>query len=43
MNGPEDCGTPQGNGKGDDAGLNLRLFEGMAGSNGIGFDCSALP
>jgi hypothetical protein len=43
MNGPEDCGTLQGDGKNDDSGLNLWLFEGMAGSNGIGFDCSALP
>jgi len=43
MNGPEDCGTLQGDGKGDDKGLNLWLFEGMAGSNGIGFDCSTLP
>ena len=43
MNGPEDCGSAQGNGKSDDKGLNLWLFEGMAGSNGIGFDCSALP
>jgi hypothetical protein len=43
MNGPEDCGTLQGDGKNNDSGLNLWLFEGMAGSNGIGFDCSALP
>jgi len=43
MNGPEDCGTLQGDGKNNDSGLNLWQFEGMAGSNGIGFDCSALP
>lgn len=43
MNGPEDCGSAQGDGKTNDKGLNLWLFEGMAGTNGIGFDCSALP
>ena len=43
MNGPEDCGSPQGNGKDDSSSnVNLWLFEGMAGSNGIGFDCSSL-
>ena len=43
MNGPEDCGTAQGNGKNDeDSDLNLWLLEGMAGANGIGFDCSSL-
>jgi hypothetical protein len=41
MNGPEDCGSAQGDGKSNDRGLNLWLLEGMAGSNGIGFDCSA--
>jgi hypothetical protein len=43
MNGPEDCGAAEGNGKTDDKGLNAWLFEGMAGSNGVGFDCSTLP
>jgi hypothetical protein len=43
MNGPEDCGTPQGDGKSDDKGLNLWLLEGMGGTNGIRFDCSTLP
>jgi len=42
MNGPEDCGTAQGNGKDDSsANLNFWLLEGMAGSNGVGFDCSS--
>ena len=40
MNGPEDCGTAQGDGKSDDKGLNLWLFEGMAGTNGLSLDCS---
>jgi len=43
MNGPEDCGLPLGDGKSDDKGLNLWLFEGMAGTNGVGLNCSALP
>jgi hypothetical protein len=43
MNGPEDCGMPEGDGKRNDMGLNLWLFEGMAGTNGVGLDCSALP
>ena len=35
MNGPEDCGTSQGNGKSNDPGLlNLWLFEGMDGQGG---------
>lgn len=35
MDGPEDCGTQQGNGKGDDSSLiNDFLFEGMTGENG---------
>ena len=43
MNGPEDCGSVQGDGKSNDRGLNLWFFEGMAGTNGIGLDCSVLP
>ncbi len=43
MNGPEDCGLAQGNGKGDDSGfLNLWLLEGMAGS-GQSFLCTPEP
>ncbi|MBW1998255.1 MAG: hypothetical protein JRJ29_09865, partial [Deltaproteobacteria bacterium] len=39
MNGPEDCGKPQGDGK-DKAGfINDWLFEGMAGS-GLSLDCT---
>ena len=41
MNGPEDCGLPQGDGKDDDAGLaNIWALEGMAG-NGLALDCTA--
>jgi hypothetical protein len=39
MNGPEDCGKPQGNGKDNKSGLNLWTFEGMAG-NGLTLDCT---
>ena len=43
MNGPEDCGLAQGNGKGDDSGfLNLWLLEGMSGS-GQSFLCTPEP
>ncbi len=43
MNGPEDCGLAQGNGKSDDSGLlNLWLLEGMAGS-GQSFLCTPEP
>jgi hypothetical protein len=36
MNGPEDCGLPAGDGKGNDAGLlNDWLFEGMAGDQAL--------
>jgi hypothetical protein len=42
MDGPEDCGTPQGNGKKNDGGLNLWLFEGMTGEKGS-FDCTVPP
>ena len=39
MNGPEDCGQPQGNGKGDDPVLlNDWLFEGMSGD--LTLDCT---
>ncbi|MFC1532529.1 hypothetical protein ACFL7M_04060 [Thermodesulfobacteriota bacterium] len=41
MNGPEDCGTAQGNGKGNEAGLiNDWLLEGMTLGNGGLFDCN---
>ena len=40
MNGPEDCGNPQGNSKDNNSGrLNLWTFEGMAG-NGLTLDCT---
>jgi serine-aspartate repeat-containing protein C/D/E len=43
MNGPEDCGLPQGNNKGDeDDLLNLWLLEGMAGSD-QSFLCNPEP
>ena len=43
MDGEEDCGTRQGNGKGNDAGkVNDWLLEGMIGEGGA-LDCSALP
>ena len=42
MNGAEDCGTPQGNGKGNDASLlNDWLFGGFSGAGGS-LDCSDL-
>ena len=44
MNGPEDCGVEMGDGKDNtDGDVNLWLFEGMQGTNGVGFDCSELP
>jgi hypothetical protein len=44
MNGPEDCGKPEGDGKDNNSSyLNLWLFEGMKGTNDISLDCSALP
>jgi hypothetical protein len=44
MNGPEDCGAPMGDGKDNTQGdVNLWLFEGMQGTNGVGLDCSELP
>jgi len=39
MNGLEDCGKPQGNGKDNNSGLNLWIFEGMAG-NGLTLNCT---
>ena len=39
MNGPEDCGSPQGNNKNNDDGLNVWLFNGMKGLDGSGFTC----
>ncbi len=43
MNGSEDCGSAQGNNKGDDAGLvNDFVFAGMAGSSGA-IGCPAVP
>lgn len=39
MNGPEDCGMPEGDGKDNKAGyINTWIFEGMAG-NGLALDC----
>ncbi len=38
MNGPEDCGSSQGNGKDNQSGLNLWIFEGMAGN--LTLDCN---
>jgi hypothetical protein len=44
MNGPEDCGKPEGDGKDNSSSyLNLWAFEGMKGTNDISLDCSALP
>ena len=44
MNGPEDCGGALGDGKDNNGGnINLWRFEGMQGTNGVGFDCSELP
>jgi hypothetical protein len=41
MDGPEDCGTAQGNGKNNDAGLiKDLLLEGMTLGNGGFFDCT---
>ena len=41
MNGPEDCGLPQGNSKDDDpVFLNEWLLEGLVGSNGVALQCS---
>ncbi len=38
MNGSEDCGTNQGNGKDNDSGINDWLLDGMTGEKGM-FDC----
>ncbi len=38
MNGPEDCGSDQGNGKDNQSGLNLWIFKGMAGN--LTLDCT---
>ena len=44
MNGPEDCGKLQGDGKGNDSSrINEWLLEGMEGDNGSGFHCTILP
>ena len=44
MNGPEDCGLLQGDGKGTNAGfVNEWTLEGLAGSNGITLDCTPTP
>lgn len=41
MNGPEDCGEPQGNSKDDsDAFLNDWLLEGLIGENGMALQCT---
>ena len=43
MNGPEDCGLLQGDGKGDDSSLvNLWQLEGLSG-NGVTLDCTPTP
>lgn len=42
MNGPEDCGAIQGDGKGKTGFLNLWTFDGMAG-NGQRLSCSSTP
>jgi hypothetical protein len=42
MNGPEDCGKAQGDGKGKDDRLNLWLLEGIGGE-GQSFNCSPGP
>jgi len=42
MNGPEDCGKPQGDGKGLSGYINKWIFEGMAG-NGQVLDCTPMP
>lgn len=42
MNGPEDCGNPEGDGKGKTGYLNLWKFDGMAG-NGLILDCTPTP
>ncbi|NNF67036.1 MAG: hypothetical protein HKM98_05965, partial [Gammaproteobacteria bacterium] len=43
MDGPEDCGLPQGDGKGNDAGLlNIWLLEGMVDASGT-LDCTTAP
>ena len=44
MDGPEDCPLPQGNGKGNDAGLlNTWGFGGMIGVDGSSFLCPGAP
>ena len=42
MNGPEDCGKPEGDGKDKTGTLNDWLFEGMAG-NGQAMICTPTP
>ncbi|WP_172820632.1 SdrD B-like domain-containing protein [Cognaticolwellia beringensis] len=42
MNGPEDCGAPQGNSKNNEAGLlNSWLLDGLAGENGVALVCNS--
>ncbi len=43
MDGPEDCGKLQGNGKKDDGGINLWALEGLASEKGGGFTCNTAP
>ena len=44
MNGPEDCGLAQGDGKGTNAGfINEWTLDGLTGSNGMTLDCSPTP
>ncbi len=42
MNGPEDCGKPEGDGKGGSGYINTWAFEGMAGAS-QGFECTTMP
>lgn len=39
MNGPEDCGKAEGDGKGLSGFINTWIFAGMSGANGITIDC----
>jgi len=43
MNGPEDCGKLQGNGKKSNEGINLWVLEALISEKGGGFDCNTSP
>jgi hypothetical protein len=43
MDGPEDCGKLQGNGKKNDEGINLWALEGLVSGKGGGFTCNTAP